>query len=254
MRDGVVSVDEATAAVARLPYHDMGFAKLDGHRALRKGLPEVVFCQGKTTSQVVAIMEHLASQHERVLATRAEPGVFEAVAARVPRARYHEASRIISVGDDPPTRTARPIIVATGGTSDIPVAEEAVVTARWMGCRVIPLYDVGVAGLHRLLDHLDLLHGASAVIAVAGMEGALASIVAGLVPCPVIAVPTSVGYGAHFQGLAPLLAMLNSCATGVAVVNIDNGFGAGVMAGLIALGASRPPVEEGSSSAHSPGE
>lgn len=223
--------------MSRLPYEDLGYAKLDAHRALRKGMPEVVFCPGKTPAQVVAILQHLSDRHDRVLATRAEPSVFEAVVARIPHAHYHEAARIIAVGDDPPPRTDRRIVVATGGTGDIPVAEEAVVTARWMGCPVVPLYDVGVAGLHRLLEHLPLLHDAAVVVAVAGMEGALASIVAGLVPCPVVAVPTSIGYGANFHGLAPLLAMLNSCATGVAVVNIDNGFGAGVMAGLIALGS-----------------
>jgi len=220
-----------------MPYEDIGFAKLDGHRAIRKGFPEVVLCQGKSTRQVVEIVEKLAARHERVLATRASLEVYEAVLVRVPDARWDDDARLILVGGDPPLRTSCRVVVCTGGTSDIPVAREAMVTARWIGAPVEGLFDVGVAGIHRLFDHVPLLRGAACVVAVAGMEGALPSVLAGLVECPVIGVPTSVGYGAHFGGVAPLLGMLNSCATGVSVVNIDNGFGAGVIAALIALGA-----------------
>lgn len=237
VRDGRLSVSDAVSQVTHMPFEDVGFAKLDGHRSMRKGFPEVVLCQGKTTPQVVEILDRLAKRHQRVLATRAGEDVFNAVAVRLPQARYFADARLIAIGDDPSPRTTRQVVVATGGTSDIPVAREALITAQWFGCPVEALFDVGVAGIHRLLHHMPLLTSAAVIVAVAGMEGALPSVLAGLVECPVIGVPTSVGYGAHFGGLAPLLAMLNSCATGVAVVNIDNGFGAGVMAALIALGS-----------------
>jgi NCAIR mutase (PurE)-related protein len=220
-----------------MPYEDLGHTKLDGHRSLRKGFPEVVYCESKTTTQVVEIMQKLTQHHDRVLGTRARPEHYSAVQEHIPHARYDAEARTILIGPEGPLRTEGKILVATGGTSDIPVAREAMVAARWIGCPVEAMFDVGVSGVHRLLKHLDVLEGASAIIAVAGMEGALPTVVAGLVSCPVIAVPTSVGYGAHFGGLAPLLTMLNTCATGVAVVNIDNGFGAGIMAGLIALGS-----------------
>jgi hypothetical protein len=228
-----VAVEEALAQLRLLPYQDLGFAKLDHHRALRKGFPEVVFGYGKDPDQVATLVESLAAQSDRVLVTRATPEAFEAVKARVPEATYHAVARAITV-DRRQEAPARPgVMVVSGGTADLPVAEEAAVTAELMDSQVERLYDVGVAGIHRLLDHLPHLQEARVVVAVAGMEGALPSAVGGLVAAPVIAVPTSVGYGASFGGLAPLLAMLNSCAVGVAVVNIDNGFAAGYLAGLI---------------------
>lgn len=222
-----------------MPYDDLGYARLDTHRSLRKGFPEVVLCEWKTPQQVAEILARMARHHGRVLATRASAEMYAHVRAAVPAARYEEAARIITLGEPPPLVGTRPVVVATGGTSDVPVAEEAAVTARWMGCPVERLYDVGVAGLHRTLLHLDLLRKARVVIAVAGMEGALPSVLAGLLSCPIVAVPTNIGYGAHFEGLAPLLTMLNSCATGIAVVNIDNGFGAGTFAAMIVNGDER---------------
>lgn len=229
---GALSIDDALTALRDLPYQNLGFARIDHHRALRKGFPEVVFCQGKTPEQVAAIVARLAARG-RVLATRATEAQYEAVRAQLSEAVYHAQARAITVGALPEAPAQPYGVVLAAGTADIPVAEEAVLTARMMGARIQTLYDVGVAGLHRLLEHLPLLHGAQAIAVVAGMEGALPSVVGGLVRCPVIAVPTSVGYGAHFGGLAPLLTMLNSCAPGVCVVNIDNGFGAGYCLGLI---------------------
>lgn len=233
MKLGEVSIDDALAQLVNLPYEELGFAKVDHHRALRRGFPEVVYGQGKTPEQVAAITERLASATDRVLVTKVEPGCFEAVRERVPDAHYHQVARAITVNraKDAPSRPG--VMVVCGGTSDIPIAEEAALTAELMGNGVERAYDVGVAGVHRLLDHLPQLRQARVVVAVAGMEGALPSVVSGLVAAPVIAVPTSVGYGASFGGLAPLLAMLNSCAAGVSVVNIDNGFGAGYLAALI---------------------
>lgn len=234
VRSGTLDVASALARLRDLPYEELGFAKLDHHRALRQRFPEVVFCSGKTTEQIVAIVERLAIHADRVLATRAGPQVFESVKSRFPEARYYELGRIMLVGQPPaPPDTTHYVAVVTGGTADIPVAEEAAVTAELLGSRVERRYDVGVAGLHRLLDQRACLVEARVNVVVAGMEGALASVVAGLVANPVIAVPTSVGYGASFGGLAALLTMLNSCAPGVAVVNIDNGFGAGYMAHII---------------------
>ncbi len=229
---GALSVDAALNALRDLPYQNLDFARIDHHRALRKGFPEVVFCQGKTPEQVAAIVQGLAARG-RVLATRATEAHYQAVRAQLPNAVYHPLGRAITVGEPPPPPETPYGVVLAAGTADIPIAEEAVLTARMMGARVETLYDVGVAGIHRLLEHLPLLHGARGVVVVAGMEGALPSVVGGLVACPVIAVPTSVGYGAHFGGLAPLLTMLNSCAPGVVVVNIDNGFGAGYCLGLL---------------------
>jgi NCAIR mutase (PurE)-related protein len=234
VRLGTLDVETALDRLRDLPYEELGFANLDHHRALRQGAPEVVFCPGKTLEQIVIIVERLAERSERVIATRADPGVFAAIRACFPEAHYYEAARIVLVGSPPPPPdTPHYVNVVTGGTADIPVAEEAAVTAELLGSRVERLYDVGVAGLHRLLDRRPRLVGARVNVVVAGMEGALASVVAGLVANPVIAVPTSVGYGANFHGLAALLTMLNSCAPGVAVVNIDNGFGAGYMAHVI---------------------
>ncbi len=224
--DGAIDPATAYQRLRDLPFESVEFARIDHHRALRKGFPEVVFCSGKTPQQVAEIVARLA-ERGLVLATRAQPDHFEAVRSRVPSAEYHPQARAITVGVPPDPPEAPFGLVITAGTADIPIAEEALLTARMMGVRVEPLYDVGVAGVHRLLAHYSRLTEASAIVVVAGMEGALASVVGGLVACPVIAVPTSVGYGAHFGGLAPLLTMLNTCAPGVSVVNIDNGFGAG---------------------------
>ncbi|MDW8366720.1 MAG: nickel pincer cofactor biosynthesis protein LarB, partial [Abditibacteriales bacterium] len=212
------------------------FAKIDHHRALRKGFPEVVFCQGKTTEQILSILRLMRERHATVLATRASEEVARAVQEAFPEAEYNPRARTLVIRS-PAAATVvhkdHTVLVVCAGTADIPVAEEAVVTAETMGCHVERLYDVGVAGIHRLLDHSAQLASADVIIVVAGMEGALPSVVGGLVHCPVIAVPTSVGYGASFQGLAALLTMLNCCAPGVVVVNIDNGFGAGYFASII---------------------
>jgi NCAIR mutase (PurE)-related protein len=234
VQSGEVSVEEGVGWLRDLPFEDLGFARVDHHRALRRGLPETVFCQGKTSQQVATIVERLAARHERVLATRATPEAFAAVQAVTPVATYHPLGRIILVGEMPSVVPDAPyVLVVSAGTSDLPVAEEAALTARFSGSRVEQVNDVGVSGLHRLLEARPLLQEANVLVVVAGMEGALPSVVGGLVACPVIAVPTSVGYGASFGGLAALLAMLNSCAPGVTVVNIDNGYGAGYSAHLI---------------------
>jgi len=242
VRTGGISPEEAATRLRHLPYDDMGFARMDNHRALRQGFPEVVFCQGKTVDQVAAIARRILERHGTLLATRATPEMFDAVKASAPQAVYHPLSRAIAIK---PARTGRPagrILVMSAGTSDIPVAEEAAVTADILGSRVETVYDVGVAGLHRVLDQRAALDAARAIVVAAGMDGVLPSVVGGLVDRPVVAVPTSVGYGASFQGVAALLTMLNSCAAGVAVVNIDNGFGAGVLAHRInTLGARREP-------------
>ena len=225
-------MDEALARLRHLPYEDLGFAEVDHHRALRKGFPEVVLGEGKTPEQTAAIAEKLAAQSDRVLVTRVDVEAYRLIKERLPDAVYHASARAVTV--DRSREPRRPgVAVLCAGTSDLPVAEEASVTAELMGSTVDRLYDVGVAGIHRLLDKLETISAAKALVAVAGMEGALPSVVAGLVAAPVVAVPTSVGYGASFRGLAPLLAMLNSCAPGVAVVNIDNGFGAGYLAAVI---------------------
>lgn len=213
-----------------MPFADLGFGKLDTHRPVRTGSGEVVFCPGKTTSQIVAIFRKFAALKQNVFATQASPDVSQAVSAALPQARYFAAARIIALGRFPRGQSRHRILVVSAGTSDIPVAEEAAVTAELLGSRVERLYDVGVAGIHRLFKDVKRLQSAAVLVVVAGMEGALASVVGGLVSRPVIAVPTSVGYGASFHGIAPLLTMLNSCAPGVAVVNIDNGFGAGCLA------------------------
>jgi pyridinium-3,5-biscarboxylic acid mononucleotide synthase len=234
------AVDPATAAerLRNLPYEDLGFAKVDHHRALRRGFPEVVFGAGKTPEQTAAIVERIATRGQNVLVTRTTADVRHLVAKNWPTAQYHPEARCLTL----PVRETPPLpgraTVVTAGTSDFPVAEEAAVTAAFHGASVDRIFDVGVAGLHRLLDRTATLREARVVIVVAGMEGALPSVVGGLIEAPVIAVPTSVGYGASFQGLAALLAMLNSCASGVAVVNIDNGFGAGYLACSILKTAS----------------
>ncbi len=232
IRSGEVSTEAALQCLKKLPFEDLGYAKVDHHRCLRNGVPEVIYCAGKTVEQVKGIVERMLPHHSNILATRADRGHYEAILAATPDCQYHEAARIVVAKPQPVSEVGR-IAVVCAGTSDIPVAEEAAVTASTLGNRVDRLYDVGVAGLHRLLNSCDDLFKANVAIVIAGMEGALASVVGGLVSCPVIGVPTSVGYGASFGGIAALLSMLNSCASGVSVVNIDNGFGAGYQANLI---------------------
>ncbi len=235
VKSGELGIDQAVEKLRHLPFEDLGFACVDHHRQIRQGFPEVIFCPGKTTEQIIGIFESLAARGNNVLATRAKPEVFEALAAtkKFPKARYEELARAIVLEQKelPPSASVLPIV--TAGTADLPVATEAKVTAEIMGQRTELICDVGVAGLHRLIRHLPKLQQANIVIVVAGMEGALASVVGGLVSCPVIAVPTSVGYGSCFEGLSALLTMLNSCSSGVAAVNIDNGFSAAVTATLI---------------------
>jgi len=236
VREGTVSPEEAAKHLATLPYEDLGFAKVDHHRALRRGFPETIFGGGKTPEQIAAIVERITARGQRVLVTRTTAEVHQRVAEVRPEARFHEAARCLTVETSPAPPLPGRIAVCAAGTSDLPVAEEAAVTASFHGATVERIYDVGVSGLHRLLDRAETIRQADVVIVVAGMEGALPSVVAGLVGSPVVAVPTSVGYGASFNGLAALLAMLNSCASGVGVVNIDNGFGAAHLACLILRG------------------
>jgi len=233
VRAGEVSPDEAVAQLRHLPFEDLGFAKVDHHRALRVGMPEVIFGPGKSPAQVAAIFHRLAGHGDNILATRTDEAQFAAVLELVPAAERNPSARTIVLRQDSKITGKGKIVVVSAGTSDIPVAEEAVVTASIMGNHVESVYDVGVAGIHRLLACRPLLSEARVVIVCAGMEGALPSVVGGLVGVPVIAVPTSVGYGSSFEGLTALLGMLNSCASNVSVVNIDNGFGAGCVASLI---------------------
>ena len=242
LRDGRLTVDEAMAALKRLPFEDIEFAKIDLHRELRKGFPEVVLCQGKRTEEVKAIAQRMVEAEVPVLLTRAEREVFEAVKEVAPRAEYHERGRIITIPAGERSKPVGLVLVLTGGTSDIPVAEEAAVTAEFMGSKVKRIYDVGVAGLHRLLSHIEEIHTANVIVAVAGMDGALPSVVGGLTDRPVIAVPTSQGYST-FGGLSALLTMLNTCAPGVVVVNIDNGFGAGYFAHMVNSAIERARLE-----------
>jgi pyridinium-3,5-biscarboxylic acid mononucleotide synthase len=229
---GGLGVDDALARLAGLPFEDLGFAKVDHHRALRAGGPEAVFCPGKTAEQVIAIVGRLAAHHANVLATRCEAPIAAAVEAAGVACVYHPLARLLVVRPEPVEGVGL-IVVAAAGTADMPVAEEAALVAEALGNRVARLTDCGVAGLHRLLMHREILSEANAIVAVAGMEGALPSVIGGLVDRPVIAVPTSVGYGTSLNGLAALLAMLNSCAPGVSVVNIDNGYGAAHQASQI---------------------
>ncbi len=233
VRSGKYSLEEAIEHLKGLPYKDVGFAKVDSHRALRRGFPEVIFCQGKTPEQVVRIAQEIARDESDILATRASRGIYEAMVKKFPKAQYNEIAKTVTIKGTRRKVQRGLILVITAGTLDIPVAEEARVTAELMGNNVEALYDVGVAGIHRHLEHRKKLLQANVVIVVAGMEGALPGVVSGLIDCPVIGVPTSVGYGASFGGISPLLTMLNTCSEGVAVVNIDNGFGAGYMASLI---------------------
>lgn len=235
VKSGRVSVETALEQLKVLPYEDLGFARLDSHRNLRQGFPEVVFCQGKTTDQITTIVERSLKHHDNLLLTRASEEVYQAVKQVAPEATFNPLARTIVVNRSERSPTQGKILVITAGTADIPVAEEALETAKALGSATDRLYDVGVAGIHRLLDQQEKLRRARVLVVVAGMDGALPSVVGGLVDKPVIAVPTSVGYGASFGGLAALLTMLNSCAAGVCVVNIDNGFGAGLLAHRINL-------------------
>lgn len=227
-----MDLDTALHRLRKLPFEDLGYAKVDFHRCMRAGVPEVIYCEGKTIEQIQGIAAQLAQHHSNILATRVDRQVFEGIKKTVKDCEYHETARIVVIKPRPVEHVGN-IAVVCAGTSDIPVTEEAAVTAEVLGSQVKRIYDVGVAGIHRLLDTCEDLFKANVVVVAAGMEGALASIVGGLVSCPVIAVPTSIGYGASFGGIAALLSMLNSCASGVSVVNIDNGFGAGYQASLI---------------------
>jgi len=234
VQSGTLAIDQALDILKNLPFEDLGFARVDHHRALRKGFPEVILGQGKTARQIADIAQRLVTHGQHALITRLDEQKAQEVRTTLPALRYYPDGRLGALGEPPiPPVGQGAILVISAGTADLPVAEEAAVTAELMGNQVERLYDVGVAGLHRLLDGLDKLRAASVLIVVAGMEGALPSVVGGLVDRPVIAVPTSIGYGASFNGLAALLAMLNSCAAGITVVNIDNGFGAATIASLI---------------------
>ena len=233
VRRGRLSISQAMERLRHLPFEDLGFAKIDHHRTLRQGFPEVIFAQGKAPEQVEAIVAKMMAKRHNILITRSNQEFYRRVHKVAPKAKFHALSGAITIEHERKNRGRGTILVVSAGTADIPVAEEALVTAKIMGNRVKAVYDVGVAGLHRLLDQMGVLRKARAIICVAGMEGALPSVVGGLVGVPVIAVPTSIGYGASFKGLAALLGMLNSCAPNVAVVNIDNGFGAGCLASMI---------------------
>jgi len=230
---GRMKPETALRKLEHLPFEDIGFARVDHHRALRSGAPEVIYCPGKTTRQVVTITEALLKAGSDVLATRAGRSVYNALKRRWRRTRYHPAARMVCILKPRRSAPVGNVLLVSAGTSDLPVAEEARVTAEALGNRVTVVYDAGVAGIHRLLANAQDIRAANVIIVVAGMEGALASVVGGLAACPVLAVPTSVGYGAHLGGIAPLLTMLNSCAPAVSVVNIDNGFGAGYIASLV---------------------
>lgn len=233
VKDGDTTIEEAVEELKKLPFEDLGFAKIDHHRSIRNGYPEVIYCQGKTTGQIKSIVVKMMERNNNIMATRAGTDIYEAIKSVDKDAVYYEDARIVVIKKRNMPVSEKVISVITAGTSDIPVAEEAAVTAEIMGNKVERLYDVGVAGIHRLFANTGILMRANVLIVVAGMEGALASVVGGLVDRPVIAVPTSIGYGASFGGLAALLTMLNSCASGVGVVNIDNGFGAGYLAAII---------------------
>jgi NCAIR mutase (PurE)-related protein len=233
VKNGEICVDEALSKLKKLPFEDIGFAKVDHHRNIRNGYPEVIYCQGKTVEQIKAIVERLMEKNNNIMATRAGKDVYEGIKEITDDAVYYDAARIVVVKRREIPVSEKIIAVVTAGTSDIPVAEEAAVTAETLGNKVERVYDVGVAGIHRLFANAQVIMKANVIIVAAGMEGALASVVGGMVDKPVIAVPTSVGYGANFGGLSALLTMLNSCASGIGVVNIDNGFGAGYLASMI---------------------
>ena len=234
VKNNNLDIDDALKKLKDLPYEDLGYAHIDHHRNLRNGFPEVIYCKGKSDEHILGIIERMNKKSTNILGTRCRKETFEKISKIYPNAEYEEVSQILKIkNEDIKEQGKGKILIITGGTSDIPVADEAYYTAKFFGNEVERLYDVGVAGIHRLLSHRNIIEEARVIVAVAGMEGALASVVGGLVDVPVIAVPTSVGYGANFDGLAPLLAMLNSCASGISVVNIDNGFGAGYLASTI---------------------
>ncbi|ADQ15625.1 nickel pincer cofactor biosynthesis protein LarB [Halanaerobium hydrogeniformans] len=235
VKSGEIEVDKAADSLKDLPYKDLGYARVDHHRSIRNGFPEVIYCEGKSLDEIEGIVAEMLKHNNNILASRASKEVYERIKKIAPDAVYHERPKMVFIEKNKLKKTKSKILVVSGGTSDMPVAEEAVVTANALGTKVDTLYDVGVAGLHRLLGSLEKLDEAEVIIVVAGMEGALASVVGGLVDKPVIAVPTSVGYGANFGGLSSLLTMINSCASGVGVVNIDNGFGAAYLASTIIL-------------------
>ena len=239
VRDGKIPVEDALLELKKKPFEDLDFAKIDLHRKVRQGVAEIIYGKGKTADQIIQIIEAMQKAGQKtILVTKLDNQKAQKIQSKISM-DYRQEPQLGIIGDLPQADGAGTIVVATGGTSDIPVAEEAAVTAEVLGNKVVRLYDVGVAGLHRLLSQLDVIMNASVIIAIAGMEGALASVIAGLADCPVIAVPTSVGYGAAFNGLSALLSMLNSCASGVSVVNIDNGFGAGYQASMINHPSSR---------------
>lgn len=233
VKTGKIGIEDAIKKLRHLPFEDLGFAHIDHHRQLRCGLPEVIYCPGKSIEQIITIFQKLAAKGNNVLATRAEPDVFRKLSKKIPKAKYIKEAKAIVLEQKKTALSKQAIPIITAGTADLPIAYEAKVTCEIMGQSTELIYDVGVAGLHRLLTHVPKIQNANVIIVVAGMEGALASVVGGLVSCPVIAVPTSVGYGASFNGLAALLTMLNSCAAGVTVVNIDAGFSAAVVASII---------------------
>ena len=234
VKNNNLDIDDALKKLKDLPYEDLGYAHIDHHRNLRNGFPEVIYCKGKSDEHILGIIERMNKKSTNILGTRCRKETFDKISKIYPNAEYEEVSQILKIKNEEIKEQGKgKILIITGGTSDIPVADEAYYTAKFFGNEVERLYDVGVAGIHRLLSHRNIIEEARVIVAVAGMEGALASVVGGLVDVPVIAVPTSVGYGANFDGLAPLLAMLNSCASGISLVNIDNVFGAGYLASTI---------------------
>jgi pyridinium-3,5-biscarboxylic acid mononucleotide synthase len=233
VKNGSITIENAADKIKTLQFEDIGYAKIDYHRKLRNGFPEVIYCEGKAEEHILGIMQNMCEKNVNILATRATKSNFEFIKNKIKNAVYNESARIITIKNNQIKNNLGKIAVVTAGTADIPVSEEAAITAEFFGNEVVRVYDVGVAGIHRLFANLSKINEASVIIVVAGMEGALASVLGGLSDKPIIAVPTSIGYGASFGGLAPLLTMLNSCASGVSVVNIDNGFGAGYMAATI---------------------
>ena len=234
VKNNELDIDSALEILKDLPYEDLGYAHIDHHRSIRNGYPEVIYCKGKNDEHILGIIDRMNKKNTNILGTRCRKETFEKIIKIYPNAEYEELSQILKIKNEEIKEQGKgKILIVTGGTSDIPVADEAYFTAEFFGNKVERLYDVGVAGIHRLLSNRNIIEEARVIVAVAGMEGALPSVVGGLVDVPVIAVPTSVGYGANFDGLAPLLAMLNSCASGISVVNIDNGFGAGYLASII---------------------
>ena len=234
VKNNELDIDSALEILKDLPYEDLGYAHIDHHRSIRNGYPEVIYCKGKSDEHILGIIDRMNKKNTNILGTRCRKETFEKIIKIYPNAEYEELSQILKIKNEEIKDQGKgKILIVTGGTSDIPVADEAYFTAEFFGNKVERLYDVGVAGIHRLLSNRNIIEEARVIVAVAGMEGALPSVVGGLVDVPVIAVPTSVGYGANFDGLAPLLAMLNSCASGISVVNIDNGFGAGYLASII---------------------